>query len=70
MTDCLLVEYNKVMAAPAFIEDLSDSGKARLQELAIAAAPSFLVDLKQADEDLIAGRSRPLDDLIAELDAE
>jgi polyribonucleotide nucleotidyltransferase len=42
----------------------------RLQALAAAAAPHLVHDFEQADADLAAGRSRPLDDLIAELEEE
>lgn len=42
----------------------------RLQALAVAAAPRLVEDLEQADADLAAGRSRSLDDLLAELDEE
>ena len=42
----------------------------KLKLLAVAAGPRLLEDLEQADADLAAGRSRPIDELIAELDAE
>ena len=42
----------------------------RLQALAVAAAPRLLQNLEQADADLVAGRSRSLDDLVDELDQE
>jgi antitoxin YefM len=42
----------------------------RLQALTVVAAPRLVSDLEQADADIAAGRSRSLDDLIAELDEE
>jgi prevent-host-death family protein len=42
----------------------------RLQALTVAAAPRLIQDLEQANADLAAGRSRSLDDMLAELDEE
>jgi len=40
----------------------------RLHALTVAAAPRLLADLAQADAALVAGQSRSMDELIAELD--
>ncbi len=42
----------------------------RLEALTIAAAPKLAQDMARADEDLAAGRTKPLDEVLAELDAE
>lgn len=42
----------------------------RLQALTVAAAPRLVHDLERANADLAAGRSRSLDEVLAELDQE
>ena len=56
---------------PSPSEDMEVAARSnKLKLLAVAAGPRLLEDLEQADADLAAGRSRPIDELIAELDAE
>lgn len=41
-----------------------------LEDFILSRAPEFLEDLRVAEEDIAAGRTRPLDEVLAELDAE
>lgn len=40
-----------------------------LEDLLLAHAPEFIDDMRQADEDLAAGRTQPLEEVMADLAA-
>lgn len=60
----LVTRHGRLMAA------LVPVAESDLEDFVLANAPEFVKATHEADEDLRAGRARPLDEVLAELDDE